>query len=134
MEPKERQEKNENGPLNLYKKTILWTKLDEAMKELKAQHKINTALEQRIMAKFDDIICEELSSQNKTKNTIKGTVTSFRNCDDIWIFYCKDVSINLEKEKESISIDKLKIIALDEKLKQKNKENGKYQLNQVGES
>ena len=104
------------------------------MKELKAQHKINTALEQRIMAKFDDIICEELSSQNKTKNTIKGTVTSFRNCDDIWIFYCKDVSINLEKEKESISIDKLKIIALDEKLKQKNKENGKYQLNQVGES
>ena len=134
MEPKDRQEKNENGPLNLYKKTILWTKLDEAMKELKAQHKINTALEQRIMAKFDDIICEELSSQNKTKNTIKGTVTSFRNCDDIWIFYCKDVSINLEKEKESISIDKLKIIALDEKLKQKNKENGKYQLNQVGES
>ena len=134
MEPKERQEKNENGPLNLYKKTILWTKLDEAMKELKAQHKINTALEQRIMAKFDDIICEELSSQNKTKNTIKGTVTSFRNCDDIWIFYCKDVSINLEKEKESISIDKLKIIALDEKLKQKNKENGKYPLNQVGES
>ena len=134
MEPKERQEKNENGPLNLYKKTILWTKLDEAMKELKAQHKINTALEQRIMAKFDDIICDELASQNKTKNTIKGTVTSFRNCDDIWIFYCKDVSINLEKEKESISIDKLKIIALDEKLKQKNKENGKYQLNQVGES
>ena len=134
MEPKERQEKNENGPLNLYKKTILWTKLDEAMKELKAQHKINTALEQRIMAKFDDIICDELASQNKTKNTIKGTVTSFRNCDDIWIFYCKDVSINLEKEKESISIDKLKIIALDEKLKQKNKENGKYPLNQVGES
>ena len=134
MEPKERQEKNENGPLNLYKKTILWTKLDEAMKELKAQHKINTALEQRIMAKFDDIICDELASQNKTKNTIKGTVTSFRNCDDIWIFYCKDVSINLEKEKETISIDKLKIIALDEKLKQKNKENGKYPLNQVGES
>ena len=134
MEPKERQEKNENGPLNLYKKTILWTKLDEAMKELKGQHKINTALEQRIMAKFDDIICDELASQNKTKNTIKGTVTSFRNCDDIWIFYCKDVSINLEKEKESISIDKLKIIALDEKLKQKNKENGKYPLNQVGES
>ena len=134
MEPKERQEKNENGPLNLYKKTILWTKLDEAMKELKSQHKINTALEQRIMAKFDDIICDELASQNKTKNTIKGTVTSFRNCDDIWIFYCKDVSINLEKEKESISIDKLKIIALDEKLKQKNKENGKYPLNQVGES
>ena len=134
MEPKERQEKNENGPLNLYKKTILWTKLAEAMEELKDQNKITAGLEQKIIAKFDDIICQELSTHTKNKNTIKGSVTSFRNCDDIWIFYCKDVSINIEKEKDGITIDKLKIIALDEKLKQKNKENGKYALNPVGEN
>ena len=134
MESKGKSEKNENGPLNLYKKTILWTKLDEAMKELKEQNKINSALEQKIISKLDDIICQELSSHTKNKNTIKGTVTSFRNCDDIWIFYCKNVTISIEKEKEGITIDKLKIIALDEKLKQKNKENGKDTLNQVGEN
>ena len=134
MEQKERPEKNENGPLNLYKKTILWTKLSEAMEELKKENKISAGLEQQIITKFDEIICQELATQTKTKNSIKGTVTSFRNCDDIWIFYCKDVTINVDKEKDKITIPNLKIIALDEKLKLKNKENGKYALNQVGEN
>ncbi len=134
MEQKERPEKNENGPLNLYKKTILWTKLSEAMEELKKENKISAGLEQKIITKFDEIICQELATQTKTKNSIKGTVTSFRNCDDIWIFYCKDVTINVDKEKDKITIPNLKIIALDEKLKLKNKENGKYALNQVGEN
>ena len=134
MEQKELQEKNENGPLNLYKKTILWTKLSEAMEELKMQNKISDVLEQKIITKFDEIICQELANQTKNKNTIKGTVTAFRNCDDIWIFYCKNVTINVEKEKQGFTIPNLKIIALDEKLKQKNKENGKYPLNQVGEN
>ena len=134
MEQKERPEKNENGPLNLYKKTILWTKLSEAMEELKKENKISAGLEQKIITKFDEIICQELATQTKTKNSIKGTVTSFRNCDDIWIFYCKDVTINVDKEKDKITIPNLKIIALDEKLKLKNKENVKYALNQVGEN
>ena len=134
MEQKERPEKNENGPLNLYKKKILWTKLSEAMEELKKENKISAGLEQKIITKFDEIICQELATQTKTKNSIKGTVTSFRNCDDIWIFYCKDVTINVDKEKDKITIPNLKIIALDEKLKLKNKENGKYALNQVGEN
>ena len=47
MEPIEKEEKNENGPLNLYKKTILWTKLSEAMKEMKDQHKITENLEKK---------------------------------------------------------------------------------------
>ena len=134
MEQKGGPEKNENGPLNLYKKTILWTKLSEAMEELKKENKISAGLEQKIITKFDEIICQELATQTKTKNSIKGTVTSFRNCDDIWIFYCKDVTINVDKEKDKITIPNLKIIALDEKLKLKNKENGKYALNQVGEN
>ena len=104
------------------------------MEELKKENKISAGLEQKIITKFDEIICQELATQTKTKNSIKGTVTSFRNCDDIWIFYCKDVTINVDKEKDKITIPNLKIIALDEKLKLKNKENGKYALNQVGEN
>ena len=113
MEQKERPEKNENGPLNLYKKTILWTKLSEAMEELKKENKISAGLEQKIITKFDEIICQELATQTKTKNSIKGTVTSFRNCDDIWIFYCKDVTINVDKEKEKRDfIERWKLIKL----------------------
>ena len=132
MSTKEKAERNENGPLNLYKKTILWTKLEEAMNELKEQHRITESLEKKIISKFDEIICEELSTNSKNKYNIKGKVTSFRNCDDIWIFYCKDVTIKMDKE--SLSLEKLKIIALDQKLKEKNKEGEKYSFNQLGEN
>ena len=83
------------------------------------------------MTKFDEIMCDEITKVSKNKNTIKGKVTSFRNCDDIWIFYCKE--INLTVDKKQISIPKLKIIALDEKLKNKKNENIRYNYNQVGE-
>ena len=132
MEIREREDKNENGPLNLYKKTIIWTKLSEALQEMKEQHKITTSLEKKITEKFDEIICQELANCSKSKNTIFGKVTTFRNCDDIWIFYCKDVTLKIDKD--NITIPRLKIIALDEKLKQKNKENEKYNYNSVGEN
>ena len=128
-------EKNESGPLNLYKKTILCTKLIETIEELKkTTGQITPKLEKTLMSKFDEIMCDEIGKLQKNKNTIKGKVTSFRNCDDIWIFYCNDITIKMEKC--NLSIPKLKIIALDENLK-KNKDknkNEKYSYNQVGEN
>ena len=127
-------EKNENGPLNLYKKTILCTKLIETIDELKRQGQITDTLEKKIIAKFDEIMCDEISKLSKSKNTIKGRVLSFRNCDDIWIFYCKDINLKMDNNKSSLTFTKLKIIALDEKLKKKNKPDNRYMLNQVGEN
>ena len=124
-------ERNENGPLNLYKKTILCTKLTETIDELKKLGQITPSLEKKIMIKFDEIMCAEISNISKNKHTIKGKVTSFRNCDDIWIFYCKDVILKLDKD--NMRIPKLKIIALDKDLKEKNKTGKKYSVNQVGE-
>ena len=125
-------DKNENGPLNLYKRTIFCSRLTETIEELKRQGQITPNLEKKIISKFDEIMCDEISKLSKTKNTIKGKVTSFRNCDDIWIFYCKEIKLKIDKV--SLTIPKLKIIALDEKLKNKNnKGENKYILNQVGE-
>ena len=127
-------EKNENGPLNLYKKTILWNKLIETINELKRQGQITPNLEKKIIVKFDEIMCDEISKISRNKNSIKGKVKSFRNCDDIWIFYCKDIILKLDNKNE-ISIAKLKIIALDEELRNRNKSsnNTKYNFNPVGE-
>ena len=133
MEPKEKEEKNEDGPLNLYRTTILWKKLSEAIQELKDQNKISPNLEKIIIEKLDQIICQELATSAKSKNIISGKVSSFRNCDDIWIFYCKEVQLTVDKEK--LTFPNLKIIALDEKLKKKDKDDKqKYDYNQVGEN
>ena len=124
-------ERNENGPLNLYKKTILCAKLVESIEELKSQGQITPSLEKKIISKFDEIMCDEINKLPKTKNTIKGQVASFRNCDDIWIFYCKDITLKLDKM--NLSIPKLKIIALDENLKKKGKNDTKYGFNDIAE-
>ena len=125
-------DKNENGPLNLYKRTIFCSKLIETIDELKKQGQITENLEKKIIAKFDEIMSEEMVKYSKTKNSIKGKVASFQNCDDIWIFYCKEVELKIEKF--PLTIPKLKIIALDEKLKNKNnKAENKYNYNPVGE-
>ena len=124
-------DKNENGPVNLYKSTILGKKLAETIEELRKQGQIPEDLEHKINAKFDEIICDEIKNMSKTKNTIKGKVTQFRNCDDIWIFYCKD--INMKLDKLNLSVAKLKIIAVDEKLKSK-KNNNKYAYNNIEDS
>ena len=114
-------EKNEIGPLNLYKKTIIGEKLTETIDELKRQNLFNVELEKKIIEKFDEIMCDEINKIAKNKNTIKGKVKSFKNCDDIWIFYCTDVNIKIDNGKSNLNIPKLKIIALDEKLKKKSK-------------
>ena len=124
----------ERGPANLYKKTIFGTKLSETIEELKANgYPISQHLEKKIFLKFDEIMCKEISTLPKNKNTIKGTVKSFRNCDDVWIFYCKDVDLRIDKE--NITMQKLKIVALDEKLRKKGEKetNYKYSSNEVGE-
>ena len=127
-------DKNENGPLNLYKRTIFCSKLTETIDELKRQGQITPNLEKKIIAKFDEIMCDEISKLSKSKNSIKGRVLSFRNCDDIWIFYCKDINLKMDNNKSTFTFPKLKIIALDEKLKKKNKSDNRYILNQVAES
>ena len=122
--------KNENGPLNLYTNSILCKKLIETLDEFMKQGQISETFKSKMLTKFDEIMCQEISKEPKTKNTIKGKVISFRNCDDIWIFYCKDTNIKFDKG--SINFSKLKIIALDEKLKDK-KNDQKYKVNQVAQ-
>ena len=108
-----------------------YQKLIETINELKMQGQITQNLEKKIIAKFDEIMCEEIAKVSKTNNNIKGKVKSFRNCDDIWIFYCREIILKFDKTQ--LTIPKLKIIALDENLKKKNKNDNKYILNQVAE-
>ena len=58
----------ENGPLNLYKKTIFWNKLNETLDILKREGKINSDIEEKIILKFDEIMSEEITNNSKNKN------------------------------------------------------------------
>ena len=128
MSIKEAEEKNDIDSLEIYKKTVLWSKLRESMEEMKSQNKLSKNLEEKINSKFNSFISDKLNNKNnndnksskRNMNTLNAKVTSSSSYNDsLYTFCCKDAVIKLEKE--SIPIPELKIIAIDENSKIKNK-------------
>ena len=102
--------------LTLYRKSCLGTTLSTTLQEFKLNKKISDTIESKFLEYFDTIICEELQSLNN-KGTIKGIVTSFKNCDDIWIFYGKNIKIKNDNKNSYDEYEKLKIVACDKNMK-----------------
>ena len=102
--------------LALYRQSTLGNSLLEVLEELKKEKKISESMLKKTMEVFDKSICDEISKVNKSRATIKATITSFKNCDDIWIFYGKDATVKTDKEK--LTSNKLKIITCDKNMKE----------------
>ena len=102
--------------LTLYRQSSLGKTLLEVLEELQKEDKISNEMLSKTLEIFDRVICEEISKSKKQKASIKAQVTSFKNCDDIWIFYGKNVSVTIEKS--NITCNKLKIIACDKNMKE----------------
>ena len=98
-----------------YKNIVLWSKLEESMEEMKSKNKLSGNLEEKIITKFDKIFKEEINNDdyknNKIKNTLNGSVTSFKNYGNNWEFCCKNVKMELGNQK--IEIPKLKIVPFE---------------------
>ena len=101
--------------LTLYRRSILGETLSRTLSELKAENKITDNIEKKTLEIYDKLMCEEISRRHKNKCAIKGRVSSFKNCDDIWIFYGKDVY--LKTESHYYTSMSLKIVACDVKMK-----------------
>ena len=102
--------------LALYRQSTLGNSLFEVLQELQNEKKISETMLKKTMEVFDKSICDEISKVNKSRATIKATITSFKNCDDIWIFYGKDATIKTDKE--TLTSNKLKIITCDKNMKE----------------
>ena len=111
--------------LALYRQSTLGNSLFEVLQELQNEKKISETMLKKKMEVFDKSICDEISKVNKSRATIKATITSFKNCDDIWIFYGKDATVKTDKEQ--LTSNKLKIITCDKNMKEQlNQEKKKY--------
>ena len=102
--------------LTLYRQSTLGKTLMEVLQELQKEKKISEQMSSKVLEIFDRSICEEISTIKKQKATIKAKVTSFKNCDDIWIFYGKDATVKTDKEQ--LTSNKLKIITCDKNMKE----------------
>lgn len=62
---------------------------------------------------------ETLSERVKSKATIKGSLHTYRFCDNVWTFILEDATVKLtnpSKQTDVLMLDKLKIVCCDGKL------------------
>ncbi|CDS04103.1 Putative Transcription initiation factor IIAFT subunit 2 [Lichtheimia ramosa] len=97
----------------LYRRSSIGMALTDSLDELIQSGHIHPQLAMRVLTTFDKSISEALSQLVRNKATIKGHLHTYRFLDDIWTFIVENP--NFKFEQESITADKIKIVACNAK-------------------
>ncbi|PVU98380.1 hypothetical protein BB560_005680 [Smittium megazygosporum] len=93
----------------LYRTSTLGFALTDSLDELIQAGHISPQLAIRVLMQYDKSITEALTNNVKARASIKGSLKTYRFCDDVWTFIISDP--NFKFEHESVSADKVKIVA-----------------------
>mmetsp|Transcript_6458 Transcript_6458/g.18630 ORF Transcript_6458/g.18630 Transcript_6458/m.18630 type:complete len:117 (-) Transcript_6458:397-747(-) len=104
-----------------YRDSKLGDTLVDALDELITAEKVTPALAMRILDEFDQSTCNALESEVTAKTTFKGTLRTYRFCDNVWQFEVADASFRTTPSGASgpgpeVRCDRVKIVAVDSKL------------------
>ncbi|AAW44439.2 transcription initiation factor TFIIA small subunit [Cryptococcus neoformans] len=97
-----------------YRGSSIGTALTDALDELITQGDIPPQLAMRVLQQFDKSLTECLQKGVKNKTTIKGHLSTYRLCDDVWTFVVKDPQFKMEgvgAGSEMVTGSKIKIVA-----------------------
>jgi len=103
----------------LYRQTKIGESLVEALDELVSEDKLPPEMAMKVLEQFDKSMFETLSERVKSKATIKGSLHTYRFCDNVWTFILEDATVKLtnpSKQTDVLMLDKLKIVCCDGKL------------------
>eukprot|EP00193_Tetraselmis_chui_P008931 CAMPEP_0177768760 /NCGR_PEP_ID=MMETSP0491_2-20121128/9910_1 /TAXON_ID=63592 /ORGANISM="Tetraselmis chuii, Strain PLY429" /LENGTH=138 /DNA_ID=CAMNT_0019285623 /DNA_START=315 /DNA_END=731 /DNA_ORIENTATION=- len=74
-----------------YRESKLGDSLVDALREMVEQDRISGELALKVLVEFDKSVCEALATKVPAKVNMKGSLRSYRFCDNQWQFYLKDV-------------------------------------------
>jgi len=97
----------------LYRNTTLGHTLQESLDELIQLGQITPQLALRVLLQFDKSINTALSTRVKNKMTFRGSLNTYRFCDNVWTFVLKNVEFR--DGPDQVSVEKVKIVACDGK-------------------
>ncbi|KAL7415071.1 transcription initiation factor IIA gamma subunit [Mrakia frigida] len=93
-----------------YRGSSIGTALTDSLDDLIQAGQITPQLAMRVLVQFDKSLAETIAKQVKNKTVIKGSLRTYRLCDDVWTFIIKNPTMKTETT-NIITCDKLKIIA-----------------------
>ncbi|ODN85264.1 transcription initiation factor IIA subunit 2 [Cryptococcus wingfieldii CBS 7118] len=97
-----------------YRNSSIGTALTDALDELITQGDIPPQLAMRVLQQFDKSVTDSLQQKVKAKTTIKGHLSTYRLCDDVWTFVVKEPQFKMEgigAGSEMVTGPKIKIVA-----------------------
>lgn len=105
----------------LYRESKLGDSLVDALDDLITAEKITPTLAMRILDQFDQSTCFTLEAETAARTTFRGTLKTYRFCDNVWTFEVADATFRTTGSTAAqgtvdVHCDKVKIVAVDSKL------------------
>jgi transcription initiation factor TFIIA small subunit len=107
-----------NGQSNyyeLYRRSSIGLALTDTLDDLISDERIHPQLAMRILSNFDQAMTETLQKNVKARLQFKGSLDTYRFCDEVWTFLLKNVSFKLDGSNNTIQAEKIKIVSCNAK-------------------
>ncbi|KAM7200068.1 transcription initiation factor IIA subunit 2 [Naviculisporaceae sp. PSN 640] len=96
---------------DIYRHGSLGTTLTDALDDLIGAERIHPQLAMKVLAQFDRIVAEALSEKVRSRLTFKGSLDTYRFCDEVWTFLIKNVTFKMDNGTQTVQADKVKIVS-----------------------
>ncbi|KAM9106662.1 transcription initiation factor IIA subunit 2-like [Megaptera novaeangliae] len=90
----------------LYRNTTLGNSFQESLDELIQSQQITPQLALQVLLRFDKAIYSVLVQKVRNRIRLKGSLNTYRFCDNVWTFVLNDVEF-----REVTELDKVNIVA-----------------------
>ncbi|KAL2108682.1 hypothetical protein VUR80DRAFT_3520 [Thermomyces stellatus] len=99
----------------LYRRSSIGMALTDTLDDLISDERINPQLAMKILGNFDQAITEALQKEVKARLTFKGSLDTYRFCDEVWTFLIRNVVFKMDGSNQTVSADKVKIVSCNAK-------------------
>ncbi|KAK0745099.1 transcription initiation factor IIA, gamma subunit-domain-containing protein [Apiosordaria backusii] len=104
-----------NNFYDLYRHGSLGLTLTDALDELIRDESITPQLAMKVLTQFDRVVAETLQEKVKARLTFKGSLDTYRFCDEVWTFLIRNVTFKMEGNQGTVVADKVKIVSCSAK-------------------
>ena len=89
--------------------------LTDTLDELISDNRIDPQLAIKIIQTYDRAITEILQEKVRARLTFKGSLDTYRFCDDVWTFLIRNVQFKMDSGSQVVTADKVKIVSCSAK-------------------
>eukprot|EP01116_Phalansterium_solitarium_P011745 TRINITY_DN27502_c0_g1_i1.p1 TRINITY_DN27502_c0_g1~~TRINITY_DN27502_c0_g1_i1.p1 ORF type:complete len:145 (+),score=30.22 TRINITY_DN27502_c0_g1_i1:159-593(+) len=101
---------------SIYRQATVGLALQDSLQELLQKGQISEGLVEKILQNFDKAVARAFSTRINNKATFKGTLNTYRYCENVWTMLLDDVAFKLTvSDADTVYVDRVQLTAVDSK-------------------